>query len=71
MAKPQTSTNNPDYPYSVYAGSERVDLGPKGEPQVLCKSLAQAMHMMKFWPGAGYVEGPLDVNSTDDSVLAP
>jgi hypothetical protein len=44
------------YPFHVYPGSEKMDLGPKGEPQVLCQNRSQAEHMAKFWGEAGYVE---------------
>lgn len=42
--------------YLVYAGSEKMDLGPKGEPQCYCRSQQQAEHMAKFWAPAGYWE---------------
>ena len=44
------------YPFHVYPGSEKLDLGPKGEPQALCRSRGQAEYMAKFWGEAGYVE---------------
>ena len=44
------------YPFHVYPGSEKMDLGPKGEPQVLCQSENQAKHMVTFWEYAGYYE---------------
>lgn len=44
------------YPFVVYPGSEHLDLGPKGAPQVLCRTREQADHMRKFWGEGGYVE---------------
>jgi hypothetical protein len=44
------------YPFHVYPGSEKMGLGPKGVPQVLCQSENQAKHMARFWGEAGYVE---------------
>jgi hypothetical protein len=42
------------YPFHVYPGSEKLDLGPKGQPAVLCQSEGQAKHMATFWRNAGY-----------------
>lgn len=44
------------YPFHVYPGSEKLDLGVKGEPVVLCQSENQAKHMAQFWGSAGYYE---------------
>jgi hypothetical protein len=44
------------YPFHVYPGSEKLDLGPKGEPQALCRSREQAAHMAKAWGEFGYYE---------------
>ena len=52
-----------DFKYAVYAGSERLDLGPE-RVSVLCESEEQAKHMAKFWAPYGYYE-PLDQTRTD------
>ena len=43
------------YLFAVYAGSENIDLGPKGDPQALCQTKTQAEALIKaLWPGFGY-----------------